>query len=52
MKRNLISLLMVTIFALTVSIAFTGCKKADAPADKAATEEPAGDEAAEEAPAE
>lgn len=41
MKRNILSLLMVTVFALTVAMGFIGCKKADAPQEGAAVEQPA-----------
>ncbi|HOO70458.1 MAG TPA: hypothetical protein PK926_01770 [Spirochaetota bacterium] len=53
MKKNIISLLMISIFAITVSMGFLGCKKEEAPADQPAVEEPAAEapagEAAEEA---
>ncbi len=39
MKKNLLALLIVAVFALVISIGFTGCKKEEVPADVSAIEE-------------
>jgi hypothetical protein len=46
MKKNLISLLVISLFAFTVSMGFLGCKKEEAPVDQPAVEQPAAEEGA------
>ncbi len=50
MKKNIISFIMISLFAFTVSMGFLGCKKEEAPAEQPAVEAPAAEApAAEEA---
>lgn len=49
MKKNILSLLLISVFALTVSFGLLGCKKAEeaAPTDQPAAEQPAAEQPAE-----
>jgi len=51
MKKNIISFIMISLFAFTVSMGFLGCKKEEAPAEQPAVEAPAAEAPAAEAPA-
>jgi len=44
MKRNILTLMIVSIFAITISFGFVGCKK-EAPVDQPNVEEKADDKA-------
>ncbi len=44
MRKSILTLLLVSIFAFTFSFGLIGCKKADAPEDEATTEEAAMEE--------
>lgn len=43
MKKSILTLMLVSIFAFVVSVGFVACKKADAPADDQKKEEKADD---------